>query len=113
MNTLQSLKELEGAFMPDGLVPKQIKFRLASGGDEYTAEIFVRRLSIGTYDEINVGMEAGQTSKLAKLISSAIRLGEGGKEEISYTDAYQLNRRLANAMLLAITQVNGGAVGKN
>lgn len=109
MNSLKELNEI-GAFVPDGLVKREIKFRLDKGSDEYTAVIHVRRLSIGSYDDINVGLEPDQTSRLAKLISTAVRLGENGEEVISYGKAYQLNRRLANAMLAAVTDVNGGAI---
>lgn len=102
---LNELKEL-GAFVPDELVKREIEFKI--DGEEYKALIHVRRLSLGTHERIFLDGEPDEDSRSAKLISSAIRLGEDGKEELSYVDAYQLHRNLANAMLNAIADVNGG-----
>lgn len=103
--TLQDLKDV-GAFVVDELVPTDIEFTL-DGGEPRKYTIHVRRLSIGVNEEIFLAGGDGNKSRTAKLISEAVRLGEGGKELISFKDAYTLHPSVAEAMVRAIGKVNG------
>ena len=102
MTTLEDLKAL-GGVVPDAPVAKEIAFKI--DGQEYTATIYVRKLSIGDHEKLFANDEGDYA---ARLISHAVRLGDGGKESISFQDAYQLHPSLAEAMMNAIKEVNGG-----
>lgn len=94
-----------GAFIPDGLVKKEIKFKL-DDGEERKHDIFIRRLSIGVHEQIWAGGDESQ-SRTARLLSAAVRLGEDGKEQMTYDQAFRLDSRIALAMTTAIQEVNG------
>lgn len=107
MSNVKDLIDM-GAFIPEGLVKKEIKFSLdKDDGDDISVTIHIRRLSIGAHEKI---WESGQdgSSKTAKLLAAAVRLGENGEESMTYAQAYSLHPRLALAMSKAITEVNGG-----
>lgn len=99
-----NLKELEkmGAFVPDAPVKKDIRFTLDTD-EEFTATIYVRKLSIGDYEKVF----ATKDDRTARAISAAVMLGDG-KERIPADKAYSLHPGLANAMLEAFYEVNGG-----
>lgn len=102
MTTLKDLKAL-GGVVSEVPVEKEIKFTIDE--QEYTAKIHVKRLSIGDHEKLFGKGDDGE--RAAHLISHAVMLGEGGKERISFKDAYQLHPRLADAMINAVNEVNG------
>jgi hypothetical protein len=107
VSNLSDLKQL-GAFVPDELVKKEIKFSLEEGGEELSAIIHVRRLSIGLHEAIWNDTPGSSASKTSRLLAEAIRLGENGEERLTYDQAFSLHPRVALAMSTAITEVNGG-----
>lgn len=102
----RSLSDLvaEGAFVDPTPVPVPITYTL-DDGVEREALIHVKRLSIGDYQSLVTTGDAGR-SHVAEVVEAAIRLGAGGKEQISYKDAYRLHVNLANAMMNAFHEVN-------
>jgi len=105
MSNLKDLMDM-GAFIPEELVMKEIKFKFDEDGEETTAVIHIRRLGIGVFEAI-WGEEKEGVSKTAKLLSEAIRLGEKGDERMTYAQAYSLHPKIAVAMSTAISEVNG------
>lgn len=105
MTTLKDLKQIGGQ-VPTKPIKKEITFTLE--GEEYTASIFVKKLGIGEYEALYLVDDKDNRSRTAKTISTAITLGEDGKEAISFQDAYRLQTPLASAMLQAFGEVNGG-----
>jgi len=105
VNTIKELTEM-GAFVPDDLVKKTIKFKLTDEGEELEATVHVRQLSIGAHEDI-FRADPDQRSTTAKLLSEAIRLGPDGKERMSYQQAYKLHPKMARAMAKAIAEANG------
>lgn len=104
-----SLKELEalGAFIKDEPIRREIKFKL-DDGTEHSAVIHVKKLSVGTYEKLFLGILEDKNGRSARVISEGITLGETGKEKIPIEKAYTLHRGIATAMLDAFTEVNGG-----
>lgn len=102
MTTLKELKAL-GGVIADAPVEKSITFKIDE--QEYAAKIYIKRLSIGDHEKL-IGHIQGE-ERTAHLISTAVMLGDGGKERISFKDAYQLHPSLAEAMLGAFNEVNG------
>ena len=103
MLTLENL-ETSGGFIASAPVKKEITFTL-DDGVEQKGFVHVKRLSIGDYEKLFV-LTPDEQSKTAHLISETITLGEGGKQKISFTKAYQLHPALAAAMLAAFNEVN-------
>lgn len=101
---MSKLKELEsmGGFISTKPVPKEIKFDI--DGKEYTASVFVKRLSVGDFESLFIN-DKEERSRTAKLISEAITLDEG-RERIPFQKAYQLHPALAGAMVKAFNEVN-------
>lgn len=106
MSTLKELAEL-GAFAPEELAEHTIRFTSAAG-EELECTVHVKHISVGLHEEIFRGHD-DSASVTAKLISEGIRLGPGGKEKLSYQDAYKLLPSIAKAMVKAINEVNGSA----
>jgi hypothetical protein len=108
MTTLNELKS-KGGLVPDAPIRKTITFDStdhATGATEQVeANIFVRQLSVGEYEALFFAQD-DKRSRTAKIISEAIRLGESGKERISFEDAYKLTPSLAGAMVEAFNEVN-------
>jgi hypothetical protein len=112
MSSLKELREL-GAFVPDELVQKEITFKLGGGDEaaEHTVTVFIRRLSIGSQEEIFLGGGDAERSRSAKMIAETVRLGEGGVEKITFVDAYRLEPAIALAMIQAVSEVNKSTRG--
>jgi len=102
MSTIKELKEM-GAFVPDEKVKADIRFKV--DGQEYTAYVYVKRLSAGDYESLFTAQQQGR-SQTAEIISKCIFFGEGGKESISFEDAYRLHPDPAGAMVNAFNEVN-------
>jgi hypothetical protein len=105
---LKQLEEL-GGFLSDVLVEREIRFKL-DDAVEHTATIYVKKLGLGEYERL-FAARAEKDDKFgtsARIIAEAVSLGEGGKERIPVEKAFRLHKRLANAMLDAFQEVNGG-----
>jgi hypothetical protein len=111
MTKLSDLKEL-GAFLGAEPVRRTITFKL-DGDDEYTAEIHIKKLSVGEQERLSMRSADDTKSRRAVMISELVTLGEDGKEPIPYVDAYSLHPGLGKAMIAAISQVNGVLGRKN
>lgn len=110
MKTLQELQAI-GAFYAQEPVQKEIKFTL--DGKKYDATIWVKRVSVGERDRMAAMSATDDRSTTALVISQIIGLGEYGSEKLSFEDAYRLAPPIADAMLLAAKEVNGGSERKN
>lgn len=104
MSSIKQLKSM-GAFVSDQPVKREIKFKL-DDDNEMTAEIHVKRLSIGDHEKIFLATQ-DEKNRMAKLIAEAISLGDQGQEKITLTDAYRLHPGIAGAMIDAFNDVNG------
>lgn len=110
MSTLQQLRTL-GAFVPDKPIKQTITFKL-DGEDTLTADIFVKKLSVGDYEKLFLAAPDDK-SRTAKIIADAITLGDDGKEKISFVDAYKLHPGIAVEMVNAFNAINGASKPKN
>lgn len=101
------LKQLKakGGIVSSALVPKEVTWKHTDeeGEHEDTFTIHVRKASFGTMEKLFVGND--DQSKSAALISQSV-LFDGGKEQISYEDAYQLDPSLAAVFMKAVNEVN-------
>jgi hypothetical protein len=98
----------KGGFVPLAPIKKEVTWtRMNDAGEEIsdTFDIYVKRQSFGTIEAIWSGEK--DRSKSADYISQSIRLGPGGKETLTYDEAYQLDTGLATAFIVAINEVNG------
>lgn len=104
MTTLKQLTE-QGGFAAAKPIKKHIEFEI--DGQKLEADIHVRQIGIGEYEDAYLGEGKDKRSKTAKVISEAITLGEDGTERISFEDAYRMKPALAGAILDAFNEVNG------
>ena len=98
----------KGGFVALAPVPKELTWKRkdAAGQEvEDTFTVYVMRQSFGAIESIWAGTE--DRSKAAAYISQSIRLGDKGKERMSYDDAFQLDPGLAGLFISAINEVNG------
>lgn len=102
------LKQLEamGAFISDAPVEKEIKFTL-DDGVERTATILVRRMPLGAFERVYGPRDVkdAKHGRSARVISEAVLFGN---ERISAEKADLLHHSLANAIMSAVQEVNGG-----
>ena len=112
---LQQLRE-RGGIVPSAPVRTEVSW--THPGDDGqdvtdTFTVYVVKHSFGTVERLVLAeRHDADASNRALLISQSIRLGEDGSESLSYEDAFQLEPRLARALLDAIYAVNGlGAAG--
>lgn len=101
----------KGAFVAAAPVKRAIvwKRKTAEGEEELQFDVYIKRHSFGTIEEIWSGEQS--RSKAAAYIAASIRLGEKAEESFTYEDAYQLDSSLAGVLITAINEVNGtGAV---
>lgn len=97
-----------GGFVPLEPVPKEVTWKHTNDEGvevEDTFTVFIKRQSFGTIEQLFTA--EGDRSKSAAYISQTVRLGEKGKDAISYDDAFQLDPGLAGALINAINEVNG------
>lgn len=89
-------------------VPKEVEWTHADPdtGEKVTDKftVHVLRHSYGAMERLMLG--EGDKSKGAMLISTCMRFGEGGKEEMSYEDAFQLEPSLAAVFMKALNEAN-------
>lgn len=112
---LDDLKKI-GGVVSSAPVPKSVKWvKKEDDGTEQEFEftIHVLKHSFGSIEQIWNDKDESR-SRAASYISKTVRLGEGGKDPISYDDAFQLEPSLAAAFIAAINEVNGtGGSAKN
>jgi hypothetical protein len=104
MTTLKQLTA-QGGFAATKPVKKHIAFEI--DGNALEADIFVRQIGIGEYEDVYLADDKDKRSKTAKIIAESVTLGEDGKERISFDDAYRMKPSLASAILDAFNEVNG------
>lgn len=103
-----SIKSLEqmGAFVSAEPVLKTIKFKL-DGKEEHEAQVWVRALGLGEYEKLYTSRDDVHGTS-ARVIAAAISFGEKGEERIPVDKAYLMHKGLANALIKAFHEVNGG-----
>lgn len=106
-----NLKELraKGAFVSAHPVKKSVTWQSESG--EVAFDVYIKRLSFGDYERLFLA-ESDDRSRMARVLCETIKLGDEGKETLSYQDAYQLDASLARVLLDAVNGVNGVGVPK-
>lgn len=105
-----NLSELKakGGIVASAPVPREVTWtRKNDAGEEVTDTftVFIKRQSFGSIETIWAGAE--DRSKSATYISQSLRLGDKGKEQMSYDEAFQLDPSLATVFITAINEVNG------
>lgn len=104
----------KGGIVNSAPLPKEVTWtRTNEQGEEVsdTFTIHVKKHSFGAIETIWTGGE--DKSKAAAYISQSLRLGEKGKEQMSYDDAFNLDPGLAAVFIQAIHEVNGTGKPKN
>jgi hypothetical protein len=104
-----NLAELKakGGFVALAPVAKEVTWTHKNdAGEEVkdTFTVFIKRHSFGTIEQIWAG--ESDRSKSASYIAQSVRLGERGKDALSYEDAFQLDPSLATVLIGAINEVN-------
>lgn len=111
MTTLADLAA-SGGLVSDAPVKRTIEYTI--GDESYTAEIFVKLLSIGAQERLfNASSSLDEYGKGTTMIAELIRLGENGDERLTVEQADTLHPSLAEAFILAITDVNRLTPRKN
>jgi hypothetical protein len=71
-----------------------------------TFDIFVRRLAYGSVERMIKASEKDR-SQTAQLVCEAVRLGDSGKESLTYDEAMNLDSQLISLFAQAVSEVNG------
>lgn len=102
-----NLKELraKGAFVSAHPVKKSVTWKTTEGED-VSFDVFVKKLSFGDYERLFLS-ESDDRSRMARVLSETVKLGDEGKDDLTYKDAYQLEPSLARALIDAVNGVNG------
>lgn len=97
-----NLKELraQGAFISGAPVVKSVTW------NDTTFDVHIKRLSFGDYERLFTD-DPEERSRSARLLSDCVLLGDGGKDALSYKDAYRLEPSLARVLIDAVNEVNG------
>lgn len=107
---LSELKS-KGGFVAGAPVAKEVTWkRKGDAGEdvEDTFTVHIIKQSFGTIEAIWSGKD-DKSSKAADYIAQSVRLGDDGKERMSYQDAYQLDPGLAAVLIAAVNEVNGAS----
>lgn len=101
-----NLKELKakGAFVPVHPIKKSVTWK--NEDEEVSFDVFVRKMSFGDYERLFLA-ESDDRSRMARVLCESVKLGDEGKDSLSYEDAYQLNPSFARVLLDAVNEVNG------
>lgn len=100
-----------GGFVPAKPVPVEVEWKHGEDVTKFT--VHVKRHSFGTIEQL-LSDKDDDKSRSAAYIAASIRLGEDGKESMTYGDAYDLEPSLAGVFIKAINDVNGtGTEAKN
>ena len=101
---MTTLKDLQALAAPSRKpVKKDITYKM--DGNDCTATIHVRRLSIKAYENLYLSVGADK-NRMARTISEAILVGEKGDQPIPLELAEQLPPAMAAAMVEAFNEVN-------
>lgn len=102
-----NLKELraKGAFVSEHPVKKSVTWK-TEGGEDVAFDVYIKKLAFGDYERLFLS-ETDDRSRMARVLSETVKLGDEGKDAISYKDAYQLEKSLARSLLEAVNSVNG------
>lgn len=104
------LKQLKakGGIVTSVPVPKEVTWvhRDQETGEEVTDvfTVHIMKQSFGSIERLF--LNASDRSRSAAFISECVRFGEGGKESISYEEAFQLDPGLAAVLVVAANEVN-------
>lgn len=116
---LEELRQL-GGLVSLAPVPKEVTWKHTGPDgqeieDTFTIHILLKSAgSLDRYREEAKKRAEDDGSVSAMFISHFVRLGENGKEAISYEDAYALDPGLANVFFVALSEVNAlGGEPKN
>lgn len=93
-----------GGFIPSEAVKRSVTWERGPD-DAVTFDIFVKRLSFGAVERMLTEVDTNR-SRSAELIAACVRVGEDGKDALSYEDAYNLEPSLAKAIGEALREVN-------
>lgn len=94
----------KGGFVPSAPVAKEVEWD--KDGEKLAFTIHIKRHSFGTIERLFADKD-DELSRSAAYIAASVCLGAGGKESMSYEDAYQLEPSLAAVFIKAINEVNG------
>lgn len=75
------------------------------GKEAVEFDIHIRRLSFGEFERIYIDPKDKDRSRTASLIAASVLLGEKADEPLTYKDAFQLEPKLASALVKAINEV--------
>jgi hypothetical protein len=102
-----------GGVISSALAEKKIEWKNPETGAIYKFKIYIKKLPYGDMEKI--WGSGDEKSRISLFISQAIRLGDGGKDALSYEMAYQLEPSLARVFIDAAHNINqtGGAKPKN
>lgn len=96
-----------GGIVPEELVERTVVW---DGG---TATVHIKRLGYGEVEQEILARKPEQTSNTAWLIAASVRL-DGGKERLTYDQAYRLDPSLFKALSVAVSEVNeAGKTGRS
>lgn len=104
---LQQLQKL-GAFVPAEPVKTSITWSQRDAGGEikeYTADVYIKRNSCATFERDIQAARDGNDPVSAKIASTVC--DSSGTPIMEYAQAQQLNEGLAQALIVAIAEVNG------
>ena len=100
-----------GGFVPSAPVAQDVEWK--HGEETLNFTIHIKRHSFGTIEQLLSDKDDAK-SRSAAFIAASVLLGDGGKEKLSYSDAYDLEPSLAAVFIRAINDVNGtGDASKN
>jgi hypothetical protein len=108
---LKQLQEL-GGFVPKAPIKRSVKWQPLNEdgtpkGDELQFDIFIRKLSFGSLERLFDDKQPMDRARMSAYIADAVCLGEGGKQRLSYQQAFDLEPTLATAFMSAVGEVNG------
>lgn len=99
---LKQLKE-QGGFVDDKPAKEHVTWTRGDG-EKISFDVHVVRQPFGVVDEVLKTSDG--RSQSARMISNCIRLGDDGKERLTYDDAFGLDPTLAFCLIAAINRVN-------
>lgn len=101
----------KGAFVPAAPIPTEVTWtRLDADGKEIsdTFTVHIKRRSYGVMERVfKADPENPDRSINAQFISESVLFGDGGVEQMSYEQAFQLDPSLATVLMKAVREVNG------
>lgn len=98
-----------GAIVPSTPVPTEVTWpRSEEDGGDVTFIVHIKRRSYGVMERVfKTDPENPDRSINAQFISESVLFGDGGSEQMSYEQAFQLEPSLATVLMKAVREVNG------